>query len=198
MWRRHDDSAFTPRPATSPKIEPVLPPSGRLEVPVPEVGWTPVMIGNAKGESFARALSDKKTLALILPAGYGSPELENRVFQMVKAAVSDTEKDLAARAVAEVLPALDSGWAGELARFGGLFDLWEALREGCAPRHRRIVEAELEQVRGSVAEFLSDLKEAELNAVWEVSSGQERIPGKGPVSVLARVRASADAPTKGV
>ncbi|MCP4674711.1 MAG: hypothetical protein GY854_04190 [Deltaproteobacteria bacterium] len=107
-------------------------------------------------------------------------------------------EDLAARVVSEEISSLDSGWASELARAGALSELKRGVEEACAPRHRRIDADELTAARVEVREFLTDLSSRELAGDWEPASGMERVPGVGPVRVLARVRVSGHNPVIGV
>ncbi len=98
--------------------------------------------------------------------------------------------DLASRAMGEMLPALDGAWISEIMRRGGLASLVDGLEEICAPRHRRTPKTELEQARGHVDGFLQKLGAEPYSGSWELSSGQERVTGIGPVRVLGRVRTS--------
>jgi len=107
-------------------------------------------------------------------------------------------EDLAARVVSEVVSDLDSGWASELVRAGTLFELKSGIEEACAPRHRRIDVGELNAARAEVREFLKDLSGRELEGDWETATGMERVPGVGPVRILARVRVSGHNPVAGV
>ncbi len=106
-------------------------------------------------------------------------------------------EDLAHRAVSEVLPALDNGWTGELVRSGGLAQLSSTIKETCAPRHRRIEPDDLTAARVEVKDFLTKLAEQDLSGEWEPTRGMERVPGVGPVKVLARVRVSGNNPIVG-
>jgi hypothetical protein len=99
--------------------------------------------------------------------------------------------DLADRAVTEVLPALDAGWAGELARFGGLTRMQRVVTDTCAPRHRRFHEAALEDARNLVVDYFKELGEQEITATWASVGGMVHVPGVGPVKVYARVKVSA-------
>lgn len=101
---------------------------------------------------------------------------------------------LATRSVLEVLPSLDNGWIGELIRYDGLTRLTAVIEEGCAPRHRRIVMEELAGVREAVRRYLTHLREGTFRGTWEAGSGRARIPGVGPVKILARVRVTAGDP----
>jgi hypothetical protein len=106
-------------------------------------------------------------------------------------------KDLASRAVAEVLPHLEGIWGGELMRVGALARLADGLTEFCAPRHRRFSEQDLETARGDLAAFVDKLRELEADGEWVPAGGLERAPGIGPVAVLARVQARGDDPVAG-
>ncbi len=107
-------------------------------------------------------------------------------------------EDLAARVVSEVISGLDSGWASELVRAGTLSELKSGIEEACVPRHRRIDTGELNAARAEVKEFLNDLSGRELVGDWETATGMERVPGVGPVRILARVRVSGHNPVVGV
>ena len=98
--------------------------------------------------------------------------------------------DLAARSLAEVLSALDGGWTQEVIRFGGLQGLLTGIKDTCAPRHRRIDPEALKASKSEIAAYLSELSNRELSGVWEPTRGMERIPGVGPVKLLARIRTS--------
>ena len=102
--------------------------------------------------------------------------------------------ELASRAVHDLLPSLGSGWAGELARQGGLTKLIGEIARGCAPHHRRIRLADLEATRQMVTAYLTDLRETKLTASWKLAGGMERVPGVGGVKVLARVKVEANDP----
>ncbi len=106
-------------------------------------------------------------------------------------------KDLAVRAVKEVLPALEGGWVSELIRYGGLAELENTIKEGCTPRHRRLQPDVLSAVRKEVTDYLTDLGQQDLQGVWEPARGMERAPGIGPVQLLARVRSSGGDPVEG-
>jgi hypothetical protein len=104
--------------------------------------------------------------------------------------------ELAERAVHVVLPSLGPGWAGELARLGGLVELARELERGCAPRHRRIDRGDLETARQAVTRYLTDLRDESITAAWEKAGGMARVPGVGGVRILARVKTAADDPSK--
>ena len=98
-------------------------------------------------------------------------------------------EEMLARAVDEVLPTLNGPWSAELQRREGLERVADGLEDFCALRHRRIAVDDLERARADVREFLERLGDRDLDGEWYPSSGLERIPGQGPVRVLARVRA---------
>jgi hypothetical protein len=104
--------------------------------------------------------------------------------------------DLAQRAVAEVFIALDDGWAREIARFNSLVHLGHSIEEACTPRHRRIRTAELKTAQSAVRKFLSELPNRDFSAEWVSARGQERIPGTGPIRVLARIKTSPIGPLR--
>ena len=97
-------------------------------------------------------------------------------------------RDLGDRAVAEVLPALEGDWTGEMVRMNGVEKLRAGIDEACAPRHRRIDITGVETARREVVAYLADLRDAHILSTWERMPGQERIPGVGVLQVLARVR----------
>jgi len=103
--------------------------------------------------------------------------------------------DLATRAVAEVLPALDGSWASELTRQGGLVKLKDIVSDACLPRHRRIDLEKLELVRAEIKEYLKNMGNQELPSVWESTKGKDRIPGTGSVNVFARIKVSTGDPS---
>ncbi len=81
--------ATTPTPdATTTSVE-IPPLEGGFECPVPKGEWTPVMIAGEGGAQLSSALSDRGSVMLLLGRGMDAAE-EDRVFQMVKAAASET------------------------------------------------------------------------------------------------------------
>jgi hypothetical protein len=98
-------------------------------------------------------------------------------------------KDLASRAVGDVLPGLGGAWAGELTRLGALAQVADGIGELCAPRHRRFSAEDLATARSELASFLTQLSDLETGGEWVAASGLERVPGTGPVAILARVQA---------
>ncbi len=80
----------TPKPDPASEIEPLSLPKGAFEVPTPEVEWIPATISSGLGKGLISALSDRKSLALVLPRR-AAPLLEDRVFQMVRAASPNTQ-----------------------------------------------------------------------------------------------------------
>jgi hypothetical protein len=103
-------------------------------------------------------------------------------------------KDLASRAVAEILPQLGGAWGGELVRFGAIARLAGGMDELCAPRHRRFSAQDLDAARGDLSAFTERLAGLEVDGEWIEAGGLERAPGVGPVAVLARVQARGDDP----
>ncbi|MCP4601367.1 MAG: hypothetical protein GY847_12725 [Proteobacteria bacterium] len=73
----------TPKPDSSEDTEPVPPPNGTFAVSTPEVEWTPATISSGLGSGLVTALSDRESVALVLPRK-ATALLEDRVFQMVK------------------------------------------------------------------------------------------------------------------
>ncbi|MBW2277518.1 MAG: hypothetical protein JRF63_08505 [Deltaproteobacteria bacterium] len=106
-------------------------------------------------------------------------------------------KDLASRAVGDVLPHLGGAWGGELMRYGALSCVADGVDELCAPRHRRFSAQDLEAARGELDAFLTKLGGLEADGEWVEAGGLERSPGVGPVAVLARVQARGDDPVAG-
>lgn len=106
-------------------------------------------------------------------------------------------KDLGDRALCEVLPSLEGEWTGEMVRKGALERFRSGMADVCAPRHRRIREDQLDSMRGAVGEYLEMLKSEQFLSKWERMRGIERIPGVGPVQVLARVRPQTVDPAAG-
>jgi hypothetical protein len=104
-------------------------------------------------------------------------------------------RSAAARAVAEVLPSLDSPWTSEMARVDALARLAAGLADECAPRHRRIRPEDLSTARGDVKAFLAMLAARAIRAGWTAATGQERIPGTGPATVLARLAVQGASPS---
>ena len=102
---------------------------------------------------------------------------------------------VADRAVTEVLPALGTRWAGELARMEGLVRMENAIRERCVPAHRRISAAMHQAAKAAVRKYLETLNEKDITAGWESMGGKIHVPGKGPVNVFARVKVSAGDPS---
>jgi hypothetical protein len=109
----------------------------------------------------------------------------------------DEMKQLAGRAVGEVLPHLGGAWAGELIRFGALSRIIDGVSELCAPRHRRFSGQDLETARGDLAAFLERLAGLEAEGEWIAAGGIERAPGVGPMAVRARVQARGEDPIAG-
>jgi len=138
---------------------------------------------------------------LVLPAG-GLIAMDNTPFAALPdrcptAGIrdyADEMKDLAGRAVGEVLPQLGGAWGGELVRFGALARLADGLDELCAPRHRRYAEQDLESARGEIRAFVERLAGLEADGEWTAAGGLERAAGVGPVAVLARVQARGEDP----
>ncbi len=89
----------TPDPTLPSRIALLPPPTAAVDIPVPDMEWTPVSYGAGSGEALAAQLTAIKSIALILPKKGNPVELENRVFQMVKAAAPNTE--IVARGKAE-------------------------------------------------------------------------------------------------
>ncbi|MDJ0765058.1 MAG: hypothetical protein QNJ97_18900 [Myxococcota bacterium] len=123
---------------------------------------------------------------LLIPKTCPVPGMRDYVAEM---------EDLAARAVAEVLPALDRGWVGEIMRHGGLETLSAGITEVCTPRHRRFNPDDLNRAQSDVRYFLSDLQKRTLSGEWLAAAGMERVPGLGPVRVIARINALGHPPT---
>ena len=103
-------------------------------------------------------------------------------------------RQLGDRAVAEVLPALEGDWTGEMVRMNGVEKLRAGIADVCAPKHRRIDAAGVEKARKEVVDYLADLRDGHFLSTWERMRGQERIPGVGILQVLARVRSQMPAP----
>jgi hypothetical protein len=102
--------------------------------------------------------------------------------------------ELAARAVSEVLSGLNGGWVSELLRHRGLAELRRGLDRVCAPRHRRINPDELDLARTQVVSYLSELAKGTYSGEWEPAQGLERVPGVGPMKVVARITATGTNP----
>jgi hypothetical protein len=97
-------------------------------------------------------------------------------------------KGLGERAMYEVLPSLQGNWTNELVRQGALERIQSGIKDACAPRHRRIEQGDVEPTRTAVEAYLTDLKNGDFPSEWEPMFGKERVIGKGPVDVLARVK----------
>ncbi len=68
-------------------VEEAPPPSGKLDVSVPDTAWRPAVIGDNKGASLISALGNTKNVVLLLPKKLPDAEIfETRVVQMLKAA----------------------------------------------------------------------------------------------------------------
>ncbi len=102
--------------------------------------------------------------------------------------------DLASRAVEEVLPMLGGDWTGELLRYNALTRIERGMKDFCAPSHRRISMNDLTSAREQLNVLASDLSEVTPVGEWISASGQDRIPGTGPVEILARVQAKGGDP----
>jgi hypothetical protein len=107
-------------------------------------------------------------------------------------------RSLGARAVEEVLGSLGEGWAAELLRLGALERLGQGIRDECAPRHRRLSPQDLAAARDDVTALATELAQRRIDASWVPAAGQERAPGTGPVTVLARARAVGEDPATAV
>ncbi len=101
---------------------------------------------------------------------------------------------LAARAILEVLPSLNGEWVSELLRHGGLAELKRGMDGVCTPRHRRIKPDELAEAQTQVVSYLDELGKGNYSGEWEPAQGLERVPGVGPMKVLARIRATGNNP----
>jgi hypothetical protein len=102
--------------------------------------------------------------------------------------IKDELQQIAKRAVAEVLPSMDGPWTGELLRAAGQAAIADALQATCAPRHRRIAPSDLQSARQALGRFLADLSTQQFAGAWQTAQGQARLPGKGTLALLARVR----------
>lgn len=106
----------------------------------------------------------------------------------------DELQQVARRAVTEVLPSMDGPWTGELLRAAGQAAIADTLEGICAPRHRRIAPSDLQSARQAVGRFLKDLATEPLAGAWQTAQGQARLPGKGPLTLLARVQPTGSDP----
>ena len=97
--------------------------------------------------------------------------------------------DLASRAVEEVLPGLGGDWTAELLRYNALKKIERGMKDFCAPSHRRISTNDLTSAREQLRVLASDLRENTPSGEWISATGQDRIPGVGPVEILAQIRA---------
>jgi hypothetical protein len=93
-----------------------------------------------------------------------------------------------ARAVDEVLEALNGPWTGEILRHGSLERIAAAFDDACTARHRRIADRDVDAARNALRLALERLAGQELAGEWYAAAGLERSPGHGPVRVLARLR----------
>lgn len=83
-------SNYPAKPSLRTDTITITPLTSKVNIPVPNSLWSPIEIGDAKGEMLIRALNEKKKLGLVLPKSSDVQDLETRILTMVKNAAPET------------------------------------------------------------------------------------------------------------
>lgn len=120
--------------------------------------------------------------------------LPDRCVELVGRDYAEEMEALAARSVEDVIGAIRGEWSSNLLKYAAVRRLAGEMEKACSPRHRRFSAADLDRARVAVGAFGGDLARGGYEGEWSPADGQERVPGLGPVRVLARHRATGGDP----